>query len=273
MKSQSISVIVLSIVCVIILWFSASTWQEKIRNAGGNIIQKTEESKTPLTSDEKSVKKLPIQKLSVADILEIGASLDNKTLEVLVSRVEVGEPVQMLIVGSEAIAGAAERFASEVSKSYGDLIEVDVSTFAMTSARFVAEELEIGGIDWEAGYDIVLYEPFTLYNNGKVVIENEHRHLLAVKELAESAVEDVSFLVTPPQPIYQAGYYLTQIQALEKFTIARGIPYINHWSNWPDTSSGELLTYIDDTRAPTENGITAWSDALIAYFVGGDFVE
>ena len=138
----------------------------------------------------------------------------------------------------------------------------------MTSARFVEEGLEADAIDWEKGYDIVLYEPFTWQNNGKVVIEHEHQHLLAVKALAESHVEDVSFLVTPPQPIYRAGYYLTQIQALEKFTSARGIPYINHWSNWPDTGSDELLTYIDEARIPTERGITAWSDALIAYFVG-----
>jgi len=274
MKTQSILVIVLSVVCVVILWFSASTWQEKIRNAGGIIAQETEVSQKDLDSDGVSAKKmLPAQKLSVEDIREIGASLDEGTLEVIVSRVEAGESVQMLIVGSEAIAGPAERFASEVRDAYGDLIGVDVSTFDMTSERFVAEALESGEIDWKAGYDIILYEPFTLQNNGKVVIENEHRHLLAVKELAESTVEDVSFLVTPPQPIYRAGYYLTQIQALEKFTRARGIPYINHWSNWPNTGSEELLTYIDDTRAPTENGITAWSDALIAYFVGGDSME
>ncbi|WP_186667739.1 hypothetical protein [Sporosarcina sp. BP05] len=173
----------------------------------------------------------------------------------------------MLIIGSEAMAGAAERFATVIGDRYAGLMGVDVATFDMTSTRFVAEKLEAGEIDWEVGYDIVLYEPFTLHNNGEVVIENERQHLLAVKALAESYVEDVSFLVTPPQPIYRASYYLTQIQALETFTSARGIPYINHWPNWPDTGSDELLTYIDGARMPTESGIIAWSDALIAYFV------
>jgi len=268
MKTQPIILIILSVVCVGILWFSASTWQEKIRNAGGNTTQKAEVTQKPFVENERPVKKTsPVQKMSVDDIQKIGASLDDKTFEVVISRAEAGEPVQMLIVGSEAIAASAERFTTAISDKYGDLIGVDVATFDMTSDRFVSEELEDGGIEWDKGYDIVLYEPFTLHNNGKVVIENEHRHLLAVKTLAESYVEDVSLLVTPPQPIYRAGYYLTQLRALEKFTAARGIPYINHWSNWPDTGSEELLTYIDEARMPTESGITAWSDALIAYFV------
>ena len=42
MKTQSVSVINLSVDCVGILWFSAMTWQEKIRNAEGNTTQKTE---------------------------------------------------------------------------------------------------------------------------------------------------------------------------------------------------------------------------------------
>ncbi|MBO0602559.1 hypothetical protein I2483_12905 [Sporosarcina sp. E16_3] len=274
MKTQSISVIILSILCVSLLWFSASTWQEKVRNAGGHTARNAEIPQSPLVENEAPVKKAsPVQYMSTTDLLKIGASLDDKTLEVVISRAEAGKHVQMLIVGSEAIAAAAERFATVISDKYGGLIGVDVATFDMTSTRFVAEALEAGKIEWEAGYDIVLYEPFTLHNNGEVVIENERKDLLAVKALAESYVEDVSFLVTPPQPIYRAGYYLTQIQALKKFTSARGIPYINHWPNWPDTRSDELLTYIDETRMPTESGIKAWSDALIAYFVDEKFVK
>lgn len=268
MKTQPIFIVILSVVCASILWFSASTWHEKIRNAGGTTTQQDGVIQEPIGENETPVKKTPpVKKLSVDNLQKIGASLDDKTLEVISTRAEAGEHVQMLIVGSGALEDAADRFASVISDAYGGLIGVDVATFDMTSARFVEEELESGGIDWEAGYDIILYEPFTLHNNGKVIIENEHRHLLAVKALAESTVEDVSFLVTPPQPIYRAGYYLTQIRALEKYTAARGIPYINHWSNWPDTGSEDLQTYMDEARIPTESGVTAWSDALIAYFV------
>ena len=84
--------------------------------------------------------------MRVDDIQRIGASLDDKTLEVVISRAEAGEHVQILIVGSEAIADAAERFSTVISDKYGDLIGVDVATFDMTSARFVAEELDDGGI-------------------------------------------------------------------------------------------------------------------------------
>lgn len=269
MKIQSIIVIILSVVCVGALWFSASSWNKKILNAGGNTIQTAGGPQEALITEEKPVQlATSVQSMSADDIRRTGALLDEKTLEVIISRAEAGEHVQMLIIGSSAIADAAERFATVIGDKYRGLIDIDSAVFDMTSARFVAEELEAGGINWGKGYDIVLYEPFTLHNNGKVVIENEHRDLLTVKVLAESYVADVSFLVTPPQPIYQAKYYLTQITALEKFTSKREIPYITHWHNWPDTDSADLLAYMDEARTPTEIGITAWSDALIQYFTG-----
>ena len=190
---------------------------------------------------EKDVAKQAASKISAEDIARLGSSLDEKTLDVLLARQEAGEPVQLLVVGSEDMAAVGETFAEAVGERYAGFIETDVATFDMTSARFVEEGLESDAIDWAKGYDIVLYEPFTWQNNGNVVIEQEHQHLLNVRQLAESHVADVSFLVTPPQPIYRAGYYLTQIQSLKTFTAAQGIPYIDHWENWPDTLFGRAV--------------------------------
>ena len=262
MKTQSRIVLLLTILCIGALLVSASTWKKKISEAGEVPVEEI--------LLEKDVAQQAALKISAEDIVRLGSSLDEKTLDVLLARQEAGEPVQLLVVGSEDMAAVGETFAKAIGERYAGFIETDVATFDMTSARFVEEGLESDAIDWAKGYDIVLYEPFTWQNNGNVVIEQEHQHLLNVRQLAESHVADVSFLVTPPQPIYRAGYYLTQIQALETFTAAQGIPYIDHWENWPDTLSEELLEYVDVEGEPTDAGVAAWSDALVRYFTGSE---
>lgn len=259
MKTQTIVFILLSTLCVGVLLFSASAWKQKISEAGGEILSQEE----PLAGERQTA-----LNISPDDILRLGASLDDKTLEVLLSRQKAGETVQMLVIGSEAMTTVGEMFAKAIREDYADFIETDVATFDMTSARFVEEGLESEAIDWAKGYDIVLYEPFTWKNNGNVVIEQEHQHLLAVMELAKSHVADASFIVTPPQPIYKAGYYLTQIRALERLTTTHDIPYIEHWANWPDTQSAELLDYLDEDLNPSAAGVEAWSNALIRTFTG-----
>jgi len=270
MKTQPVLVIILGILSISILLFSATVWKDRIKDVGGIVegVPPSVEVQVPSIEDETDKKQI-VSPLGADDIRKIGSSLDKKTLDVLLSRAEAGESVQMLIIGSESLSNVGKRLTMAINKAYSGLVTVDVATFDSTSSGFVEQQLDTdGSIDWKKEYDIVLYEPFTLQNNGIVIIEKEHKDLLQVKAYAESIVSDASFLVTPPQPIYQARFYLTQINALEKFTSARGIPYIAHWQNWPDTQSADLQDYLDDDSVPTERGIEVWSDALIAYFTG-----
>ncbi|MER2091049.1 MAG: hypothetical protein ABS920_15020, partial [Sporosarcina sp.] len=140
MKTQAISVLILSILCVAALIFSASIWNEKVRNAGGG----NEDTQGSLVGDDKPGKKAAAVQMSADDIRKLGASLDEGTLEVILSRAETGEHVQMLIVGSGAITNAAQLFAREIDKTYEELIDITIVTFDMTSTRFVEEELNAG---------------------------------------------------------------------------------------------------------------------------------
>ena len=271
MKTQPVLVIILGILSISILLFSATVWQNRIKDAGGVVedVPPTYEEQGVPSIENETDKKQIVSPLGAEDIRKIGSSLDKTTLDVLLTRAEAGESVQMLLIGSDALSNVGKRLTLAMDKAYSGLVTVDVATFDTTSSGFVEQQLDSdASIDWQKGYDIVLYEPFTLHNNGIVIIEKEHKDLLEVKAYAESIVNDASFLVTPPQPIYQAKFYLTQVKALEKFTTARGIPYIAHWQNWPDTQSADIQNYLDDDSIPTERGIEMWSDALIAYFTG-----
>lgn len=40
----------------------------------------------------------------------------------------------------------------------------------------------------------------------------------------------------PPNPIYAATYYSTQVTALNSFAEVEGIPYVKYWNKWPTLS-------------------------------------
>ena len=259
MNNKIVPFLLLIIVSAGILFFSASQYRENIRS-----LSKVETPATVENAEEITEKS---QSLSAEDIQALGASLDETTRNILLARAAEGEQVQMLLLGSTSFGLVAEHVTPVIENTYQGLIEIDYAGFDMTSAQFVEEGLLGGLIDWEKGYDIVLYEPFTLNNNGIVTVEDEQADILMVQAHTRDYVSDAAFLISPPQPIYGARFYLTQITALEQYTTDARIPYINHWVNWPDHQTEEILPYLDDNSLPTELGIETWSDALVDYFI------
>lgn len=68
--------------------------------------------------------------------------------------------------------------------------------------------------------------------------------------------------------VYEAGFYSVLVGALEKFAKDNEIPYLNHWTTWPDTSSPEIQEYLTtDPSAPNEKGHEVWAEYLANYFI------
>lgn len=199
--------------------------------------------------------------LSAEKFEGLTAGMDEKVRDVLQKRLDAGEDAQMVVVGSADIQGVADRLADAVHDAYGEFLSVDAFAFDGTSEEFIAEGMP--HLAWTNGYDVVVYEPFTLNNNGVVVIEEEQAHLAQVEERAMEAVPDSAFVVTPPQPVQEPSYYGTQIESLKEYATGQGIPYVDHWGSWPE-DLGEAL---DKDGHPSDVGLDAWAGALIEYFI------
>ncbi|WP_039043091.1 hypothetical protein [Sporosarcina sp. ZBG7A] len=258
--------LLLSILCATGLFYSASVWKNKVHEAAESKSSTTivKETDNDNSTEDPSTPSQEVQK-EVPKIDALSATLDARVKEQFTKKFSAGEHVNVLVIGSDSIGPVAERFATTLSEAFGNFVTVDAVTADLTSSEFIKQGLP--NIDWSPGYDIVLYEPFTLNNNGEVVIEQEQRDLLTVQASAKQGNEQVAFIVTPPQPIYEANYYQTQIQSLEKFTKSKNLLYINHWSDWPSTSSPELLDYVDKERQLSTRGVKVWSDAIIHTFL------
>ncbi len=162
--------------------------------------------------------------------------------------------------------GYAERLRLALSSSYGDFVETTTVPFNGTSAEFIVE-LNAGLVDFGAGYDVILFEPFTLNSNGEVSPEDGQQHIKEFHERLRSAVEDSVLVLHPSNPIYNAVHYPKQVNALQEFAKDEGIPYVNTWLNWPDTDSDEIKDLLDDKSMPNSDGAEVWANSLITYFI------
>lgn len=73
-------------------------------------------------------------------------------------------------------------------------------------------------------------------------------------------VEDAVIVFHPPYPIYAANYYPTQVNALKSFAESKGIPYVNHWQNWQDPNSEEILDFLEDKSVPNSDEAEVWAN-------------
>lgn len=259
---KGLLIVLLTLLCGAVLVFSYLTWQERLEEASAARPGVVE----PESSEAgESVESPGEPAIDSAKLAALAANTDESVREVLQARLDAGEDARLLVIGSAAIKPVADGLANAIHEAYEGFISVDAYVFDGTSQQFV--DGEIGKVDWARGYDVVLYEPFTLNNNGNVIIEDEHAHIAQVEERAMEAVKDAAFLVTPPQPIPNANFYITQINSLKAYAEAQGIPYIDHWTKWPAVDSPELGDYLDAQGMPTQQGVDAWTSGLTGYFI------
>ncbi|MBB5179394.1 hypothetical protein HNQ44_000818 [Planomicrobium koreense] len=258
---RKISAIFFTIICLAALLFSYSTWKEKIQAAGGQNAQPAN-AETQKNATEAAIE----ESLPSLDVAALAANMDSNVRTVFLDRSKAGEKLQVLVVGSQSMdsgePGYAELFLNDLADAYPDFVEADSMSFDGTSAAFLQEE-----VDLTVGYDVVVFEPFTLNNNGIVEIESEHEHIQEFAGRLRAEVADAALVLHPPQPIYGAQFYLTQVKGLEEFALRQNYGYINHWTAWPETTDIGLKDYLTEDGSPAQRGAEAWASELNTYFI------
>ncbi|MBU9675105.1 SGNH/GDSL hydrolase family protein [Planococcus sp. CP5-4] len=261
MKLYKLGGLVAVLACLGILVFSYLSWQDKLQGAGTpeqtasteteNTDSETQTTQTESTSDD-SVN------------TELLANMDERVQELFLQKTSEDETLQLLIAGSEALEsgnpGYAQRLKTSLEESYGDSIEVTIEAVSGTS-----DSLKY--VDLTAGYDLALLEPLTLMNNDRVSIEDERQDVQDFSARLEQANPEALVILHAPQPIYGAGYYLAQVQALEEFASLYDYPYIEHWDAWPDTDDIALKEHLTEDAVPNDKGAETWATELTTYFI------
>ena len=194
----------------------------------------------------------------------------NESKELYKHRLSEGKPFKILLVGSSSLGNEAynlpDDLAQQLKTVYGDTVQVDGLIYDMTSSQFVVQNKQKELADATA--DLILLEPFTLKDNGNVTIEESLENITSIIQDVQSESKDTQFMLQPPNPLYKATYYPNQVKELDKYAKANDIPYLNHWSNWPDLSSEKMRDVLNENqKLPNENGYKIWSLYLEEFFV------
>lgn len=204
------------------------------------------------------------------EIESMTANLPKGVQKAFLAAYDDGKKLEIAFVGTSALGKGAGGWSDMVEKqletAYGTSF-VDVVTYQYDggSSGFLTSSLaeEIAS----ASYDIVFLEGFTLEDNGEISIDQSLANVGAIVDLLVSGNPDVQIILQPPHPIYAAVNYPRQVEQLKAFAEERGLPYFDHWTNWPDYTSDEILQYLTDDNMPSGTGHQLWAEAIMNYFV------
>lgn len=253
MMKKAITV-VLGIACVIVLFIGQSYWKQQIAASAKDKTEVTEETTTEHDKNEQT------------DVVAYAKNWPESAVARFSQAVEEDKAFQILFVGSPVIADAYETVKKEMTDTYGKSIQMSLQTNDLTSTEFIE-----GGMDEEAAAkqaDMVVIEPFLLIDNGDVGIEESLANLTVFVEAIKEANPEVTILLQPSHPLYNAKFYPVQVSKLQAYADENQIPYLDHWSAWPDPKSEEIIEYLnEDQSGPSEKGLHEWSEYLENYFI------
>lgn len=223
---------------------------------------------------QSSAERIPDEKpeVNTPEILALTAKWPEAAQQQFEKSLAEDSSFTILIAGSHSLGteedGWSSKLKDQLESAYGEHVNVIVKSYDTTSAQFI----ENGHLDElvEVKPDLTLLEPFTLMDNGNVMISHSHEHLDTIAEALLEANPEHVLIVQPPHPLYNASYYPVQVDALKKHAEKRGLPYLDHWEEWPDQDSKELNDYLvtkDKTTLPNEQGHLLWAEYLTDYFI------
>lgn len=257
--------IILTICCVTILILGNIHWGNKTK------VDVEKSHKISVQASDAPAGKESLDEDEIAEILSYAANWPEKAITSLEGTLKKGKTYKIIFAGSEALGEGPTSWPAMVQESLVETYGENIFTFrTKTYDKTSTEFLEAGGAEELAKEkaDLIVFEPFTLKDNGKVVIETSWENILDVMENVKADKPDTTFILQPPHPIYEATWYQFQVENLEKFAEDAGIPYLNHWEAWPSVETAELNSYLTEERdAPNEKGHEIWADYLIDYFI------
>lgn len=256
---------ILALTCAVILIWGNVHWNQK------SVVSGSSEPTTngPIDKPVKSTKAAPETKET-----DFTLNAENWPEEAKASfkqALSEKRTFKLMIVGSGAVGdeptGWAYQVKQEVEGFYGkEVVSVNIKEVNETTLAFIQQNGQETIADEKA--DMIIFEPFTLTDNGIVLIEDSLANIQTVIDAAKESNPNTVFVLQPPNPIYQPKLYATQVQALEDYAAQNNIAYLDHWEAWPDTDSEEIYKYLQDgIGQPNEEGHKVWSKYVIDYLI------
>lgn len=259
--------VVLAVSCIAILFMGQIHWNEKTsvsttkgesKKVFSDTNKKDPDSKNKVSSD------------SAEYYLSFTKNWPAESVKVFKNKLEQGDPFKFTIVGSSSLGigegSWPEIVKGELNDTFGDHLDISILSYNLTSMDFITQNNQEDIIQEKP--DLVLFEPFTLEDNGIVTIDDSLTNLTNIMTIVQNDNPEAMFVLQPPHPLFNANFYPIQVQGLQNFAENNGIAYLNHWEVWPDQTTGAIKEYLsEDSSEPSPKGHQLWADYVTDYFI------
>ncbi|MBS4204794.1 SGNH/GDSL hydrolase family protein [Lederbergia citrea] len=267
MELRAFIVTLAGVICVAFLAYGYFYWKDKTKVSLNSTVVKSaniepETKKTNIKGENENVN---------LKVLEYAENWPEEAQESFRLALENDEKYKIAIVGSQALGGKdgwADMLKKELEATYGEnaLSVVLYQYDDVKSDQFIQNGQMEEIADGEP--DLVLFEPFTLNDNGKIAVKKNHENIETFMDAMEEANSSAVVILQPTHPVHKGPIYAGQVKSLKEFANDQDIPYLDHWSKWPDRMNDEIKDYLlEDQSASNEKGNELWYEYLREYFV------
>jgi len=195
----------------------------------------------------------------------------NASKQLFKEKYEAGEPFTIFLVGSTAIDN--DRFSlidslqTEMNEVFGSSVELKSKTYDMNSTQFIEGNMQDELA--ELGADMIIFEPLTYEDNKVGATTKSIEYLATVIEDVTAADENVTFVLQPPPPLYEAVNYPPQVGNLKTFAEENSITYLDYWSNFPEQGDEDRADYFEEgsNSLLNDEGYAIWVDYVKEFLI------
>ena len=260
---------ILAILCGVVLLWGNLHWSNKtaVKVDGASV---TIPDAKPVEKNSKEIEQVADEE---EDILSLTKNWPAEAAETFKQAQKEGRAFKVLIAGSSALGdepnGWAHQSKEGLIKTFGEEnLNVDILEYETTSLQFIQEnnQEELAS----ANADLIIFEPFTLNDNTNGVgTENSLVNIQTVLDQIEQASANTVVILTPPNPLFNAKYYPLQVEALKEYSEENGIPYLDHWTAWPELDVEEMNDYLTN-GSPNDKGHEIWANFMLDYLIASN---
>lgn len=246
------------VICICVIVLGNIHWKQKISSAQVQALEKNTEA--PAAAKEEP------------EWMAQAAAFPKPIKEKMNLFKETKKPVQIVAVGSESTptdpAGWPQLVENSLNKAYGQgMFTLNVLSYREgTTITFISKDYVEQVSKFKP--DMIIFEPFTLNDNGKVGLPNSLKNMKQIIGSFKRENPSAVIYLQPPHPIFNATHYPKDVEALKAFAKENNLTYLDHWANWPDQKDKKIMNLLTENQAaPNAEGSKIWADYLTKYFV------
>ena len=201
--------------------------------------------------------------------LEFAAKWPEEANQQLENKLHSNETFKIVLLGSNSIGsdslGLLNYLKEALSEKYEKHVELESIVYDNTTTDYVLNSENDKLVALKP--DMIIFEPFLLNDNNVVAIPDTISNISSIIEEATAALPDVTFILQPPNQIYDANLYPMQVAALQEYANEQNLTFLNHWEVWPAGNDVTVNNYLNADARPNESGFKLWSDYLSEYLI------